>query len=44
MNDRKNRPISDAEWYFRKDLETKRFMKYSFNCAGSTMCTGPVRR
>lgn len=30
MNDRKNRPISDAEWYFRKDPETKRFYEIFF--------------
>ena len=30
MNDRKNRPISDAQWYFRKDPETKRFYEIFF--------------
>ena len=30
MNDRKNRPISDAEWYFRKEPETERFYEIFF--------------
>ena len=31
MNDNKNRPTSNAEWYCRKDLENERFYEIFFH-------------
>ena len=30
MNDSKNRPTSNAEWYYRKDPENERFYEIFF--------------
>ena len=42
MNDRKNRPVSDAGWHFRKAPDAKRFMKYFFSCGESAICTAAL--